>query len=59
MTAFLAPMSAARPGAMRGDEPTSGRLIERVYFDADSAFPSAAWPAASRAVGTRNGEQDT
>lgn len=29
------------------------------YFEADSAPPIAAWPAASRAVSTRNGEQDT
>ncbi len=29
------------------------------YFDADSEEPTAAWPAASRAVSTRNGEQLT
>ncbi len=29
------------------------------YFDADSAAPTAACPAASRAVSTRNGEQLT
>ncbi len=29
------------------------------YFEADSDAPTAAWPAASRAVSTRNGEQDT
>jgi hypothetical protein len=33
--------------------------LEGRYFDADSATPSAACPAASRAVGTRNGEQET
>src|SRR6266508_4401208 len=29
------------------------------YFDAELASPRAAWPAARRAVGTRNGEQET
>jgi len=29
------------------------------YFDADSDRPTAAWPAASRAVSTRKGEQLT
>jgi len=29
------------------------------YFEADSAPPAAAWPAASLAVSTRNGEQLT
>jgi hypothetical protein len=32
---------------------------ERSYFDADCASPTAAWPAARRAVSTRNGEQLT
>ena len=36
------------------------RLEERhPYFEADSAAPTAAWPAARRAVSTRNGEQLT
>ena len=38
---------------LAGDIPVPG------YFDADSAAPTAACPAASRAVSTRNGEQLT
>jgi hypothetical protein len=43
-------------GARGGD--AAARHTER-YFEADSDAPSAACPAASRAVSTRNGEQDT
>ena len=41
----------------RGGYCARGR--RRDYFEADSDEPSAAWPAARRAVSTRNGEQDT
>ncbi len=33
--------------------------LEVRHVDADSAEPTAAWPAARRAVSTRNGEQLT
>jgi hypothetical protein len=35
------------------------QAIEVRYVDADSAEPTVAWPAARRAVSTRNGEQLT
>jgi hypothetical protein len=35
------------------------QAIEVRHADADSAEPTAAWPAARRAVSTRNGEQLT
>lgn len=39
---------------------STGRGISlRCYFEATSALPTAAWPAARRAVSTRNGEHDT
>lgn len=43
------------------DEPAGEALAEVVaaHFDADSAVPTAACPAASRAVSTLNGEQLT
>jgi hypothetical protein len=36
-----------------------GRRATRGYLEAAVAWPRAACPAARRAVGTRNGEQDT
>src|SRR5438105_260815 len=46
---------------------TNGRFFERsfrlaaggIYLEACSLSPTEAWPAASRAVSTRNGEHDT
>jgi hypothetical protein len=35
------------------------RESQERYLEADSAWPTTAWPAASRAVSTRNGEQLT
>ena len=35
------------------------QAIEARHVDADSVAPTAAWPAARRAVSTRNGEQLT
>ena len=46
-----------------GDEPDpcgkAPLLIGRRYLSRVSVVASAAWAAASRATGTRNGEQDT
>jgi hypothetical protein len=53
---FLAPAS---PNRHRRSAVDACVLIRRVYFEADSAPPATAWPAARRAVSTRNGEQLT
>ncbi len=46
------------------DEPARRASFLALLFEQDHAVltafsPSAAWAAASRAIGTRNGEQDT
>ncbi len=46
------------------DEPADRASFLALFFVPDHAVldafsPSAAWAAASRAIGTRNGEQDT
>src|SRR5207248_3187473 len=50
-----------RNSATLPDRRGAGRDRRHVarYFEAVSAAPTAAWPAASRAVSTRNGEQLT
>ena len=47
-----------KPADLERREPAEQRHRSR-YFDADSAAPTAAWPAASLAVSTRKGEQLT
>lgn len=42
-----------------GSWPRWASLRRSGYFDADSALPTAAWPADNRAVSTRKGEQLT
>ena len=54
---FLA--APASPNRRRRSAVDACVLIRRGYFEADSAPPAAAWPAARRAVSTRNGEQLT
>ena len=52
-----APGSPVLPG--RVGPPRTSSKAPRTYLLAELASPRAAWPAARRAVGTRNGEQDT
>ena len=59
--AFQASQTERNPN--RSSSPTppfdQRRTARAGYFEADSAAPTAAWPAARRAVSTRNGEQLT
>ena len=57
-------MSELSERAFERASPTRGIPVMRTadsarYFEADSAEPTAAWPAARRAVSMRNGEQLT
>jgi hypothetical protein len=49
--------TTGEPAVSPGDSALVPRRLDQV--EADSAGPTAAWPAASRAVSTRNGEQET
>ena len=58
--------SGGYPPATRETIPWMGEVAvrpgdsgPRVYFEAASCSPMAAWAAARRAIGTRKGEQDT
>jgi hypothetical protein len=54
---FRAKSRLASSTTRDGDE--IEQLLLEGHVDADSAEPTAAWPAARRAVSTRNGEQLT
>ena len=45
--------------SFRGPSARYRRSSAKNYLELDSAAPMTAWAAASRAVGTRNGEHET
>ncbi len=64
MPALLAGIHAVDGRDKPGHDEPARRVSLALLFEQDHAVldafsPSAAWAAASRAIGTRNGEQDT
>ena len=49
----------AKEGTQKGARPKPDPSAEPLALIQDQALFSAAWAAASRAIGTRNGEQET